>query len=230
MRVKTQYQYAKVGKWCTAEAVSNPLPATASRPPATSPPALPGASGPPRRRSGARRRRGLELRSHHRIHETTAAAPHGCEKIDVATHASESGRGGRPDASFEPSKVDLVSISPNGSTVNLCIVAEQPLTGSDVQLRSLQEKIHNYVGYVLDGQMSRELPETSGLAWRIRHRFSRRPAGRSDIPAGFDDRGGGASVRRRPRGSRVGSGTVGGAAWGHQMSTRELPSRTQSGL
>lgn len=74
---------------------------------------------------------------------------------------------GRPDASFEPSKIDLVSISPDGSTVNLYIVAEQPLTGSDVQLRSLQEKIHNYVGYVLDGQMSRELPETSGLAWRI---------------------------------------------------------------
>jgi Family of unknown function (DUF6572) len=76
-------------------------------------------------------------------------------------------RAGKPDASFDPSKVDLVSISPDGSTVNLYIVADQPLTGSDVQLRSLQEKIHNYVGYVRDGQMSRELPETSGLAWRI---------------------------------------------------------------
>ncbi len=65
---------------------------------------------------------------------------------------------GKPDASFEPWKIDLVSISPDGSTVNLYIVAEQPLTGSDGQLRSLQEKIHNYVGYVLDGQMSREIP------------------------------------------------------------------------
>jgi Family of unknown function (DUF6572) len=74
---------------------------------------------------------------------------------------------GRPDAPFEPSMVDLVSISADGSTVNLYIVADQPLTGSDVQLRSLQEKIHNYVVYVLDGQMSRELPQTSGLAWRI---------------------------------------------------------------
>jgi hypothetical protein len=70
---------------------------------------------------------------------------------------------GKPDASFEPWKIDLVSISPDGSTVNLYIVAEQPLTGSDGQLRSLQEKIHNYVSYVLDGQMSRELPETCGV-------------------------------------------------------------------
>ena len=32
---------------------------------------------------------------------------------------------------------------------------------------SLQQKIHTYVGFVLDGQMVATYPETEGLAWRI---------------------------------------------------------------
>jgi hypothetical protein len=31
----------------------------------------------------------------------------------------------------------------------------------------LQAKVHNYVGYAVDGQMVREMPETAGKPWRI---------------------------------------------------------------
>lgn len=49
----------------------------------------------------------------------------------------------------------------------LHVVADQPWTGSDEQLRSLRAKIHNYVGFAMDGQMNRTYPETSGVPWRI---------------------------------------------------------------
>ena len=68
---------------------------------------------------------------------------------------------------FQSLKVDFVSLSPDASTVNLYIVADQPWTGSDPQLNSLQEKVQNYVAYALDGPMLRDFPTTAGVRWRI---------------------------------------------------------------
>jgi hypothetical protein len=68
---------------------------------------------------------------------------------------------------FDATKVDLVTVTPQSDAVLLYIVASEEWTGNDEQLRSLQEKIHNYVGYAVDGQMQRDHPETAGLPWRI---------------------------------------------------------------
>jgi hypothetical protein len=56
----------------------------------------------------------------------------------------------------------VVSISPDGSTVILHIVSDAPWTGSDDQLTSLQQKIHNYVGFAADGQLVATYPEANG--------------------------------------------------------------------
>jgi hypothetical protein len=71
-----------------------------------------------------------------------------------------------PD-NFNDAKVDLVAQSPDGASVLLYVVQAQPWTGSDEQIASLQAKIHNYVGFVLDGQMERTYPDVAGLPWEI---------------------------------------------------------------
>jgi hypothetical protein len=68
---------------------------------------------------------------------------------------------------FDASKIDLVSVTADGSTVELHIVADAPWTGSDAELISLQQKINTYVGFALDGQLHATYPETKGLGWRI---------------------------------------------------------------
>jgi len=71
-----------------------------------------------------------------------------------------------PDT-FNDATVDLVTQSPDGAAVLLYVVQSQPWTGSDGQLASLQTKIHNYVGFVLDGQMERTYQDVAGLPWQI---------------------------------------------------------------
>jgi hypothetical protein len=68
---------------------------------------------------------------------------------------------------FDAAKIDLVSLAPAGDKVRLYIVSDSPWTGSDSQLQSLQEKVHNYVGFALDGQLVQTYPETKGLPWEI---------------------------------------------------------------
>lgn len=58
-------------------------------------------------------------------------------------------------------------MTPETDAVALFIFERDGWTGSDEQLTSLQEKIHTYVGYALDGQMSLDYPDTAGLPWRI---------------------------------------------------------------
>ena len=72
------------------------------------------------------------------------------------------------DVGFDPKKVDLVGLSPDGTTVSLFIVVDCLWSGSDEQIESLQQKVHNYVAFALDGQMVATYPETEGLAWQIR--------------------------------------------------------------
>jgi hypothetical protein len=74
---------------------------------------------------------------------------------------------GAADALFEASTVDLVSLSEDGSTVSLYIVSDSGWSGSEAQLESLQNKVHNYVSFALDGPMTATYPETDGLAWQI---------------------------------------------------------------
>jgi uncharacterized iron-regulated membrane protein len=68
---------------------------------------------------------------------------------------------------FDPETVDLVTLTPDGGSVNLYIVQAEKWSGSDEQLMSLQQKIHNHVSYALDGRMAAAYPETADLTWRI---------------------------------------------------------------
>ena len=79
-------------------------------------------------------------------------------------------RGTRDTASdglFDPSKVDIVAAAPDGTTAELYIVADAPWTGSDAQIRSMQDKIHAYVGFAVDGNMAQLYPELASMRWRI---------------------------------------------------------------
>jgi uncharacterized protein DUF6572 len=76
-------------------------------------------------------------------------------------------RASEPAAVFNPSTVDLVASTPDESTVELHIVQTGIWTGSDDQLRSLQEKVHSYVAYAVDGQLVRDFPEVEGRPWQI---------------------------------------------------------------
>lgn len=68
---------------------------------------------------------------------------------------------------YAPEKLDLISINADESAVSLHVVQADEWEGSDEQLRLLQEKIHNYVSYALDGQLEREYPEAASLPWEI---------------------------------------------------------------
>jgi len=75
--------------------------------------------------------------------------------------------GSSPDELFDMSKVDLVSVSEDGSTVSLYIVSDSGWSASDAQIESLQKKIHNYVSFAIDGPMTATYQGTDGLAWQI---------------------------------------------------------------
>jgi hypothetical protein len=72
------------------------------------------------------------------------------------------------DVLFDSTNVDLVSLSPDGTTILLHIVNDSPWSGSDAQIESLQLKVQTYVSFALDGSMVSSYPETAGLAWQIR--------------------------------------------------------------
>ena len=68
---------------------------------------------------------------------------------------------------FNPQTVDVVSLSPDGTTVELHVVREKPWTGAADELASFQAKVQTYVGYAMDGQLHTDYPETAGLPWTI---------------------------------------------------------------
>ncbi|MFC5379930.1 DUF6572 domain-containing protein [Aquipuribacter nitratireducens] len=70
------------------------------------------------------------------------------------------------DFTFDPLKVDLVAEAADRVT-ELIVVQSSPWTGSDAQIRSLQDKVHTYVSFPLDGEMARRFPESVGRPWRI---------------------------------------------------------------
>jgi hypothetical protein len=68
---------------------------------------------------------------------------------------------------FDATKIDAVAVTPDEEAVLLYIFEREGWTGTDEQLISLQEKIHAYVGYAVDGQMTRDYPDAARLPWRI---------------------------------------------------------------
>lgn len=72
--------------------------------------------------------------------------------------------------------IDLVAQEADGTV--LLVMFEERRWGFDSdQARQLQEKINLYVGYVLDGSLARQYPETAGEPVRIRLDCAEMPTG-----------------------------------------------------
>jgi hypothetical protein len=72
--------------------------------------------------------------------------------------------------------IDLVARDADG-TLLLIMIEDRPW-GSDLdQATQLQEKIHTYAGYVLDGILARQYPETAGESVTIRLDCAEAPTG-----------------------------------------------------
>jgi hypothetical protein len=63
--------------------------------------------------------------------------------------------------------IDIVSITPDGGSVELHMVQSSKWTGSRAQLLRLQDKLNNYASFALDGQLAKMYPSAAGLPWRI---------------------------------------------------------------
>lgn len=63
--------------------------------------------------------------------------------------------------------IDLIAHEAHG-TVLLVMVEDRPWASDPDQANRLQGKINLYVGYVLDGCLARQYPETVGKPGRIR--------------------------------------------------------------
>ena len=66
-----------------------------------------------------------------------------------------------------PEVIDVVSITPDRSTVELHMVQSSKWTGSRKQLLRLQDKLNNYASFALDGQLAETHPSAANLPWRI---------------------------------------------------------------
>jgi len=53
-----------------------------------------------------------------------------------------------------PTVIDFVGYNPQTGTVTLAMVEERDWDGSEERLLQLQEKINNYLSFVLDGQFA----------------------------------------------------------------------------
>lgn len=76
----------------------------------------------------------------------------------------------------DPNVIDVVGQDAAGTC--LLIMVEERQWGSDPeQPRQLREKINAYVGYVLDGTIIKQYPETSGRGISIQLNCPQRPVG-----------------------------------------------------
>jgi diguanylate cyclase (GGDEF)-like protein len=75
---------------------------------------------------------------------------------------------------IDPNKVDLLALSREEASIVMFVLQDQPWPDTDTQLLLLQEKIHNYVSFALDGQLHRQFPEAVGLDWNIHVEFRSR--------------------------------------------------------
>ena len=66
------------------------------------------------------------------------------------------------DSLRKPDIVDLVTLSPDGTSVLVYLVATEPWDSAGDRCLLLQAKLKNYVGFVADGQLHRHYPENTG--------------------------------------------------------------------
>jgi len=71
-----------------------------------------------------------------------------------------------PSSLFDPTKVDMISKKSNGDA-RLFIIQDQPWTGSDAEIESLEQKVHYYVSFAAGGALVALEPQFSGRPWAI---------------------------------------------------------------
>lgn len=67
----------------------------------------------------------------------------------------------------DPSRIDDVSLTPDGSVVELHVVQVDAWDRSDAQALAVGEKLSNYVTFARSGDLAREHPDLAGRPWRI---------------------------------------------------------------
>jgi hypothetical protein len=67
---------------------------------------------------------------------------------------------------FDPTKIDVISKKKNGDA-RLFIVQDQPWTGSDAEIESLELKVRYYVSFATGGALVALEPQFSGRPWAI---------------------------------------------------------------
>ena len=55
--------------------------------------------------------------------------------------------------------VDLVALSPDGSTYGLSLVETRPWNSGEEQLRQLQAKLNAYATFIIDGELDERYPD-----------------------------------------------------------------------
>lgn len=72
-----------------------------------------------------------------------------------------------PSGIESPDQIDFVSLPPSKSSIDMHIAQNVEWDGSDRIVMLLQEKVHSYVSFALDGQLAATYPELAHLPWRI---------------------------------------------------------------
>ncbi len=63
--------------------------------------------------------------------------------------------------------VDEVALSPDDDAAELILIPSPGWSDTDDEKHELHQRIHNAVGYVLDGRLHEQSPETEGHPWRV---------------------------------------------------------------
>jgi hypothetical protein len=60
---------------------------------------------------------------------------------------------------LRPDVIDLVALSPDGTTYGLSLIETRPWNGGEEQLRQVQTKLNAYATFILDGQLDEQYPD-----------------------------------------------------------------------
>ena len=73
-----------------------------------------------------------------------------------------------PKGIEDPSKVDLVALSPQSDYVDLVMIQlTEWEPGSSRLVLLIQEKWKNYLAFAIDGQLAKTYPDLAHLPWRV---------------------------------------------------------------
>ena|ERR1035437_8470033 len=72
-------------------------------------------------------------------------------------------------------QIDLITRDEQRNEIVLIIVDDRPWDGSRDRLEELQQRVNDYLGFALDGDLRQKFPETSGLPFRLQLDTSAQP-------------------------------------------------------